>query len=168
MSAPPEPADHLTVRIKVNGVDREVKVESRLLLVHLIREVLGLRATHIVCDTGHCGTCTLLLDGTPVRSCTVFAAQAHDRQVMTPEGLARGERLHPIQDAFWEQRGLACGFCTPGMMLSAYGLLQGNPAPTEAEIRRGIAGNLCRCMNYTDIVNAISAAAGKLLEKDGH
>jgi carbon-monoxide dehydrogenase small subunit len=167
MIARPAPADELTIRVGVNGVDHEVKVEARLLLVHLIREVLGLTGTHIGCDTGHCGTCTLLLDGTPVRSCTVFAVQTHGREVITPEGLARGEQLHPIQDAFWEQHGLACGFCTPGMMLSAYGLLQRNPAPADDEIRRAIAGNLCRCMNYTDIVNAISAAAEKMQARNG-
>ncbi|MDR7554227.1 MAG: (2Fe-2S)-binding protein [Armatimonadota bacterium] len=150
------------VHVTVNGTPREAEVEARLLLVHFIREVLGLTGTHIGCDTTNCGACTVLLDGRPVKSCTVFAVQADGRDLMTVEGLARDGELHPIQEGFHERHGLQCGFCTPGMMMTAYALLQRTPAPTEEEIRWAIAGNLCRCTGYVNIVEAIRYAAEKL------
>ncbi len=152
-------ANHISVT--VNGTAREAEVEPRLLLVHLLREVLGLTGTHIGCDTTNCGACTVLLDGRPVKSCTVFAVQADGRQVMTVEGLAKNGELHPVQEGFREKHGLQCGFCTPGMMLTAYALLQRLPNPTEAEIRWGISGNLCRCTGYVNIVDAVQYAAEK-------
>ncbi|MCL6552813.1 MAG: (2Fe-2S)-binding protein [Firmicutes bacterium] len=150
------------VRVTVNGTPREAEVEARLLLVHFIREVLGLTGTHIGCDTTNCGACTVLLDGRPVKSCTVFAVQADGRDLLTVEGLARDGELHPIQEGFHERHGLQCGFCTPGMMMTAYALLQRTPAPTEEEIRWAISGNLCRCTGYVNIVEAIAYAADKL------
>jgi len=150
------------IQVTVNGAVHAAEVEPRLLLVHFIREVLGLTGTHIGCDTTHCGACTVILDGRAVKSCTIFAVQADGREVMTVEGLARDGQLHPIQEGFHEKHGLQCGFCTPGMMLSAYALLQRNPAPTEAEIRWGISGNLCRCTGYVNIVEAIRYAAEKM------
>ncbi len=150
------------VHVTVNGTPREAEVEARLLLVYFIREVLGLTGTHIGCDTTNCGACTVLLDGRPVKSCTVFAVQADGRDLMTVEGLARDGELHPIQEGFHERHGLQCGFCTPGMMMTAYALLQRTPAPTEEEIRWAISGNLCRCTGYVNIVEAIRYAAEKL------
>ena len=151
------------VRVKVNGRDREAEVEPRLLLVHFIRDVLALTGTHVGCDTTNCGACTVLLDGRPVKSCTVFAAQAQGAEIITIEGLAGADgSLHPLQEAFREHHGLQCGFCTPGMITRAYRLLQENPSPSEAEIRHGIAGNLCRCTGYQTIVRAIRAAAERL------
>ncbi|MDR7450205.1 MAG: (2Fe-2S)-binding protein [Armatimonadota bacterium] len=150
------------VRVTVNGTPREAEVEARLLLVHFIREVLGLTGTHVGCDTTNCGACTVLLDGRPVKSCTIFAVQADGRQLMTVEGLAQDGQLHPIQEGFHEQHGLQCGFCTPGMMMTAYALLQRTPAPSEEEIRWAISGNLCRCTGYVNIVEAIRYAAEKL------
>ncbi len=150
------------IRVTVNGTEREAQVEPRLLLVHFLREVLGLTGTHIGCDTTNCGACTVLLDGRPVKSCTLFALQADGREVMTVEGLARDGQLHPIQEGFHEKHGLQCGFCTPGMMMTAYALLQRQPTPTEEEIRWAISGNLCRCTGYVNIVEAIRYAAEKL------
>lgn len=150
------------IRVIVNGTEQSAEVEPRLLLVHFLREVLGLTGTHIGCDTTNCGACTVLLDGRAVKSCTMFAVQADGRSVMTVEGLARDGQLHPVQDGFYEKHGLQCGFCTPGMMMSAYALLQRNPNPSEAEIRWGISGNLCRCTGYVNIVEAIRYAAEKL------
>ncbi|MDQ7843704.1 MAG: (2Fe-2S)-binding protein [Armatimonadota bacterium] len=150
------------IAVTVNGTVREAEVEPRLLLVHFLREVLGLTGTHIGCDTTNCGACTVLLDGRAVKSCTIFAVQADGRAVMTVEGLARDGQLHPIQEAFHRQHGLQCGFCTPGMMMAAYALLQRLPDPTEEQIRWGIAGNLCRCTGYVNIVAAIKDAAEKL------
>src|SRR5262245_39335313 len=150
------------ISVTVNGEKREADVEPRLLLVHFIREVLGLNGTHIGCDTTSCGACTVLLDGRAVKSCTVFAAQADGREVMTVEGLAQGNQLHPIQEGFFEKHGLQCGFCTPGMMMTAYALLHDNPDPSEDEIRWGISGNLCRCTGYVNIVEAIRYAADKM------
>jgi carbon-monoxide dehydrogenase small subunit len=150
------------ISVTVNGEAREADVEPRLLLVHFIREVLNLTGTHIGCDTSSCGACTVLLDGKAVKSCTVFAVQADGREVMTVEGLAQGGKLHPIQEGFFEKHGLQCGFCTPGMMMTACALLQANPDPTEEEIRWGISGNLCRCTGYVNIVEAIRYAAEKL------
>jgi carbon-monoxide dehydrogenase small subunit len=153
---------HHKIRVKVQGVEREAEVESRLLLVHFLREVLGLTGTHIGCDTTHCGACTVLLDGQPVKSCTVLAVQADGREVATVEGLEQGGKLHPIQEGFQQEHGLQCGYCTPGMMMTAYALLQSNPDPGETEIRQAISGNLCRCTGYVNIVKSVRYAAAKL------
>ena len=150
------------IRVKINGAEREAEVESRLLLVHLLRETLGMTGTHIGCDTTHCGACTVLLDGQPVKSCTVLAVQADGREVMTVEGLEKDGQLHPIQEGFWQEHGLQCGYCTPGMMITSYDLLQRNPDPSELEIRQAISGNLCRCTGYVNIVKSVQYAAGKL------
>jgi len=150
------------IKVKIQGVEREAEVESRLLLVHLLRESLSLTGTHIGCDTTHCGACTVLLDGQPVKSCTVLAVQADGREVMTVEGLEQEGKLHPIQDGFWQEHGLQCGFCTPGMMIASYALLQRNPDPSELEIRQAISGNLCRCTGYVNIVKAVQHAAAAL------
>jgi aerobic carbon-monoxide dehydrogenase small subunit len=151
-----------TIQVSVNGTQREAVVDSRLLLVHFLREVLRLTGTHIGCDTTHCGACTVLLDGDPVKSCTVLAVQADGRAVMTVESLEKDGRLHPIQEGFWHEHGLQCGYCTPGMMMTSYALLQKNPHATEGEIRQAISGNLCRCTGYVNIVKAVQYAAGKL------
>ena len=150
------------IKVKIQGVERAAEVESRLLLVHLLRESLSLTGTHIGCDTTHCGACTVLLDGQPVKSCTVLAVQADGREVMTVEGLEQEGKLHPIQDGFWQEHGLQCGFCTPGMMIASYALLQRNPDPSELEIRQAISGNLCRCTGYVNIVKAVQHAAAAL------
>ena len=152
------------ISITVNGEAKAAAVEPRLLLVHFIRETLSLTGTHIGCDTTHCGACTVLLDGRPVKSCTIFAVQADGREVQTVEGLAAGGSLHPIQQAFTEEHGLQCGFCTPGMMLTGVAFLQENPDPSEDEIRRAISGNLCRCTGYMNIIKAYKSAATKLRE----
>ncbi|RMD94987.1 MAG: (2Fe-2S)-binding protein [Calditrichaeota bacterium] len=153
------------ITVTVNGEQHSAEVDSRLLLVHFIRDVLNLTGTHIGCDTTNCGACTVLLDGKAVKSCTVFAVQADGRQIMTVEGLEQDGQLHPIQEGFWEEHGLQCGYCTPGMMMTAYELLQKNPDPTEEEIRWAISGNLCRCTGYVNIVKAIQYAANKLKAK---
>jgi carbon-monoxide dehydrogenase small subunit len=153
------------VRIVINGTEHRAEVEPRLLLVHFLREVVGLTGTHIGCETSLCGACTVLLDGMAVKSCTVLAVQADGRSVTTIEGLAASENLHPIQEAFWEEHGLQCGYCTPGMILCAHDLLQQNPSPTEEEIRDGIGGNLCRCTGYQHIVNAVKAASRKMNQR---
>ena len=150
-----------TIHVTVNGTEHEAEVESRLLLVHLLREVLRLTGTHIGCDTTHCGACTVLLDDEPVKSCTVLAVQADGRKVMTVEGLEQDGKLHPIQEGFWQEHGLQCGYCTPGMLMTSYALLQRNPRPTEDEIRHAISGNLCRCTGYVNIVKAVQYAAAK-------
>ncbi|MBI3998469.1 MAG: (2Fe-2S)-binding protein [Armatimonadetes bacterium] len=150
------------ISVAVNGTAHHAEVEPRLLLVHFLREVLSLTGTHIGCDTTNCGACTVLMDGRPVKSCTIFAVQADGREVMTVEGLARDGQLHPIQEGFHEQHGLQCGFCTPGMMMTGYALLQRTPNPSEAEIRWAISGNLCRCTGYVNIVEAIKHAAEKM------
>jgi carbon-monoxide dehydrogenase small subunit len=150
------------IRVTVNGTSREAEVDSRLLLVHLLRDVLRLTGTHVGCDTTHCGACTVLLDGAPVKSCTVLAVQGDGREVMTVEGLEKDGKLHPIQEGFWEMHGLQCGYCTPGMMMTSCALLQRNRTPTEAEIRQAISGNLCRCTGYVNIVKAVQYAAEKL------
>lgn len=152
------------ISVTINGEVREREVESRLLLVHFLREEAGLTGTHIGCDTTSCGACTVLLDGTPVKSCTVFAVAAEGREITTVEGLANGG-LHPVQQGFMEKHGLQCGFCTPGMMLTAKALLEKNPDPTEEEIRFGISGNLCRCTGYVNIVKAVQHAAEAMKEK---
>ena len=152
------------VRIVINGAEHRAEVEPRLLLVHFLREVAGLTGTHIGCETSLCGACTVLLDGMAVKSCTVLAVQADGRSVTTIEGLAQ-ENLHPIQEAFWEEHGLQCGYCTPGMILCAHDLLQQNASPTEEEIRDGIGGNLCRCTGDQHIVNAVKAASRKMNQR---
>jgi carbon-monoxide dehydrogenase small subunit len=152
----------MLVKVAVNGEKHEAEVEPRLLLVHLIRENLRLTGTHIGCDTSHCGACTVLLDGRPVKSCTVFAVQAHGREITTVEGLEQDGKLHPIQEGFMAEHGLQCGYCTPGMMLTSVAFLKKHPKPTEDEIRLAISGNLCRCTGYVNIVKAVQRAAAKI------
>jgi carbon-monoxide dehydrogenase small subunit len=147
------------VRLTVNGQSHEVEVEPRLLLVHLLRDNLGLTGTHVGCDTTNCGACTVHLDGEAVKSCTVLAVQADGAEVKTIEGMADGDKLHPLQEAFWNDHGLQCGYCTPGMIMAAADLLQRNPNPTEEEVRHGLEGNLCRCTGYHNIVKAVLDAA---------
>ena len=149
----------MRVNLTVNGQARSDEVEPRLLLVHYLREVCGLRAANVGCDTTSCGACTVLLDGTSVKSCTVLTAQAAGQQVTTAEGLAPPGELHPVQRAFRQEHGLQCGFCTPGMVMATVGLLAENPQPTEAQVREGLEGNLCRCTGYHNIVRAVLAAA---------
>lgn len=151
--------------IRVNGVDHRQEVEPRLLLVHYLRDVLGLTGTHIGCDTSICGACTVMLDGAAVKSCTMLAVQVDGAELLTIEGLAKGDKLHPIQEAFWECHGLQCGFCTPGMILSAYQLLERNSKPTEKEIRHALDGNLCRCTGYQHIIDAVQTAAKRMKGK---
>ena len=150
------------IHVTINGAAHEADVEARLLLVHLLRETLSMTGTHIGCDTTHCGACTVLLDGVPVKSCTVLAVQADGRSVMTVEGLEKDGQLHAIQDGFMQEHGLQCGYCTPGMMMTSYALLQHNKDPKEREIRQAISGNLCRCTGYVNIVKAVEHAAQKL------
>ena len=150
------------ISVTVNGTRLEAQVESRLLLVHLIREVFRLTGTHIGCDTTHCGACTVLLDGAPTKSCTVLAVQADGRNVKTVEGLEQDGKLHAIQDGFMQEHGLQCGFCTPGMMMTSCAMLEHNKNPSETEIRGAISGNLCRCTGYVNIVKAVQHAAAKL------
>ncbi len=149
----------MEIKVNVNGTEHATDVEDRLLLVHLIREVLGLTGTHIGCDTSNCGACTVLLEGTPVKSCTMFAAQADGREITTVEGLMAGAELHPVQAAFKEHHGLQCGYCTPGMMLVGAALIERNPDPSDDDVRWAISGNICRCTGYMNIVKAIQAAA---------
>ncbi len=151
-----------SVTVTVNGDKITAEVEPRLLLVHFIRDKLRLTGTHIGCDTTHCGACTVLVDGTPVKSCTMLAVQADGQQVTTVEALAAGGQLHPIQAAFKQEHGLQCGFCTPGMMLTSFALLADNPDPDEEEIRWALSGNICRCTGYMNIVKAVRAAAGQM------
>jgi carbon-monoxide dehydrogenase small subunit len=148
-----------SITLTVNGKQYSSEVEPRLLLVHYLRDVLGLTGTHVGCDTSQCGACTVLLDGDAVKSCTVLAIQADGTEITTIEGLAKDGVLHPLQEGFWEMHGLQCGYCTPGMIMTAVDLLKRNPAPTEAEIRKGIEGNLCRCTGYHNIVKSIQYAA---------
>jgi carbon-monoxide dehydrogenase small subunit len=147
------------VRLTVNGAQHDVEVEPRTLLVHLLRDRLGLTGTHVGCDTSNCGACTVHLDGDAVKSCTVLAVQADGAEVLTIEGMADGDELHPLQEAFWEHHGLQCGYCTPGMIMAAADLLRRHPDPSEADVRDGLAGNLCRCTGYHNIVKAVLAAA---------
>jgi aerobic carbon-monoxide dehydrogenase small subunit len=149
------------IRVNVNGVEHEAEVEPRILLVHFLRDVLRLTGTHIGCETTHCGACAILLDCKPVKSCTVFAVQADGRDILTVEGLEQDGQLHPIQEGFWQEHGLQCGFCTPGMLITGYALLQRNPDPSEDEIRWAISGNLCRCTGYVNIVKSVQYAAEK-------
>ena len=150
------------IKVTVNGVVRQSEVQPRLLLVHYLRETLGLTGSNIGCDTSQCGACTVLLDGKAVKSCTVLAVQANGSKITTIEGLAQNGNLHALQTAFWEKHGLQCGFCTPGMIMCAHDLLQHNPNPTEAEIRYGLEGNLCRCTGYQNIVAAVQHAAATM------
>jgi len=154
-----EPLPKKKVSVSINGVKQTHEVEPRLLLVDFLRDVIGLTGTHVGCDTSICGACTIMLNDTAVKSCTVLTVQADGAELLTIEGLARGDKLHPLQDAFWECHGLQCGFCTPGMILSAHQLLKRNPKPTEAEIRHALDGNLCRCTGYEHIVDAVQSAA---------
>jgi aerobic carbon-monoxide dehydrogenase small subunit len=151
-----------TVTITVNGQSRTDEVEPRLLLVHYLRDVLGLTGTHVGCETSLCGACTVVLNGQAVKSCTVLAVQADGGEVLTVEGLEKDGKLHPLQDGFWEEHGLQCGFCTPGMIMASYQLLQRHPTPTEEQIRHGLEGNLCRCTGYQHIVKAVQHAAQRM------
>ena len=152
-------AESVQVSVTVNGAARSADVEPRLLLVHFLRETLGLTGTHVGCDTSNCGACTVHLNGEAVKSCTLLAVQADGAEITTIEGLARNGELHPVQRAFYEEHGLQCGYCTPGMIMSAAYLLEQNPNPSEQEVRHGLEGNLCRCTGYHNIVNAVLAAA---------
>ena len=149
------------ISLTINGKPYADDVEPRLLLIHYLREVIGLTGPHIGCETSTCGACTVMLDGKAIKSCSLFAVQADGRQVLTIEGLATNGKLDPLQEAFWNEHGLQCGFCTPGMILTAKQLLADNPSPTEEEIRKGLEGNVCRCTGYQHIVNAVKAAAEK-------
>ncbi len=148
--------------MKINGGAVTADVEPRTLLVHFIREQMGLTGTHVGCETGYCGACTVHLDGKAVKSCTMFAVQAEAADITTIEGVADGDTLHPVQEGFWERHGLQCGYCTPGMIMSAIALLDGNDNPSEAEIRHGIEGNLCRCTGYHNIVRAVEYASARM------
>lgn len=150
------------VKIEVNGEAKSAEVESRMLLVHFLRDVAGLTGTHIGCDSTNCGACTVLLDGKAVKSCTVLAAQASGKKITTVEGLSANGKLHPVQKAFLDKHGLQCGFCTPGMIMSTVWLLSFNPKPTEQEIRRYISGNLCRCTGYQDIIESVKRASDSM------
>ena len=150
------------ITVTVNGQQHQSEVEPRMLLVHYLRETLDLTGTHIGCDTSQCGACTVLLDGQSVKACTLLAIQADGSEVTTIEGLAPEGSLHPIQEGFWEKHGLQCGFCTPGMIMASYNLLKNNPNPTEAEIRKGLEGNICRCTGYQNIVRAVQSAAEQM------
>ena len=154
------------VNVTVNGTVREADVEPRLLLVHLLRDVFGLTGTHTGCDTSNCGACTVHVNGRSAKSCTMLAVQADGAEIRTIEGMEQGGKLHPLQQAFWDQHGLQCGFCTPGMIMQSAYLLEQNPDPTEDEIREGIAGNLCRCTGYVNIVKAIQQSAVELRSAD--
>ena len=149
------------ISINVNGVDHSSEVEPRLLLVHYLRDVLGLTGTHVGCETSICGACTVLLDGQAIKSCTMFAVQASGTNITTIEGLAANGNLHPLQEGFWEKHGLQCGYCTPGMIIAASQLIDRNPNPSRDEIRHGLEGNLCRCTGYQHIVEAVEYAAGR-------
>ena len=159
-----KPATH-EITVTVNGEEHSLEVESRLLLAYFLRERLGLTGTHVGCDTTSCGTCTVLVDGVPIKSCTHFAVQVDGREVKTVEGLAQDGQLHPIQEGFREEHGLQCGFCTPGMMLVSSALLEENPDPSEEEIRWALSGNICRCTGYQNIVKAVQWAAKTMKEQ---
>lgn len=159
--------DEMTkVTCRINGKEYSAMAEPRQLLVYFLRDDLNLTGTHIGCDTGHCGACTVFMNGKTVKSCMILAVQANGAEIMTVEGLADGDKLHPLQEAFWENHGLQCGYCTPGMLMSSLFLLQRNPNPSEGEIRRAIEGNLCRCTGYVNIVKSVKAAAKKMQENE--
>ncbi|MGZ7080563.1 MAG: (2Fe-2S)-binding protein [Thermoanaerobaculia bacterium] len=149
------------IKVKINGKDHEAAIELRMLLVHFIRDVLLMTGTHIGCETTSCGACTILFDGRPIKSCTMFAVMANGHELMTVEGLEKDGKLDPIQDGFYQQHGLQCGFCTPGMLMTGYALLKNNPSPSEADVRLAISGNLCRCTGYVNIVKSIQHASGQ-------
>jgi len=153
------------IKVKVNGVEHSAEVEPRLLLVHFLRENLRLTGTHIGCDTSHCGACTVVMNGRAIKSCTAFAVQANGREIITVEGLEQNGKLHPLQEGFFQEHGLQCGYCTPGMLMTGYAFLGANASPTDDEIRHAISGNLCRCTGYVNIVKAYQYAAQKL--RDG-
>jgi carbon-monoxide dehydrogenase small subunit len=152
----------MLVKLSINGEQHEADVEPRLLLVHMLRDVLRLTGTHIGCDTTHCGACTILMDGRPVKSCTMFAVQARGKQLMTVEGLEQDGKLHPLQEGFMAEHGLQCGYCTPGMLMTSFAFLKKHPEPSEDDIRWAISGNLCRCTGYVNIVKAVQHAAAQL------
>ncbi len=152
----------MLVKLSINGEQHEADVEPRLLLVHMLRDVLRLTGTHIGCDTTHCGACTILMDGRPVKSCTMFAVQARGKQLMTVEGLEQDGKLHPLQEGFMAEHGLQCGYCTPGMLMTSVAFLAKNPKPSEDDIRWAISGNLCRCTGYVNIVKAVQHAAAQM------
>jgi carbon-monoxide dehydrogenase small subunit len=160
--SPTEPVTQAAISVTVNGQPYSADVEPRLLLVHFLREDLNLTGTHIGCDTSNCGACTVIFNGVAVKSCTLLAVQADGGSIETVEGLEQNSQLHPLQEGFWQEHGLQCGFCTPGMLMVSKALLAANPNPTEVEIRRGISGNLCRCTGYVNIVKAIQYGAAKL------
>lgn len=159
--------DKVQIKVTVNGVEHHNEVEPRLLLVHYLRETLGLTGTHVGCDTSQCGACTVHVDGQAVKSCTMFAVQADGSKVTTIEGIGSVGNLHPVQEGFWEMHGLQCGFCTPGMIMAAIDLLNKNPQPSEGEIRHALEGNFCRCTGYHNIVRAVQYAANKMAGKVG-
>jgi len=161
-TASPAPGEPRPITVKVNGVAHTHSVEPRLLLVHFIRDLVGLTGTHVGCDTSNCGACTVIFNGKAVKSCTMFAVQADGGSVRTIEGLAQGGQLHPIQQAFWDHHGLQCGFCTPGIIMQAYWFLQENPDPTTEQVKAGLSGNLCRCTGYLNIVKSVKAAAREM------
>lgn len=161
----PEQIEKVPIQVTVNGKPYSLKVEPRMLLAEMLREELNLTGTHIGCETTYCGACTVLLNGASVKSCTVFAVQADQGEILTVEGLAQNGNLHPVQQAFSDQHGLQCGYCTPGMLLSTYHLLSRNPQPSDKEIRKAIAGNTCRCTGYQNIVKAIQAAAQQMQKR---
>lgn len=163
----PDGPERVSLRVNVNGTPHTLEIEPRLLLVDLLREELNLTGTHIGCDTSYCGACTVLLNGATVKSCTVFAVQADQGEVITVEGLARNDELHPIQKAFAECHGLQCGYCTPGLLMSTYYLLSRNPHPKRKDIRKAIAGNTCRCTGYQNVLKAIEAAAESMGKGQG-
>jgi len=157
----------MQITLTINGQSVEALVEPRTLLVHFLREQQGLKGAHVGCETSHCGACTVDLNGKSVKSCTVFAVQADGGELMTVEGLASGADLHPLQEGFYEEHGLQCGYCTPGMLMRAYRFLKENPKPSKEEIRMGISGNLCRCTGYQNIVKAVEFAANKISAEGG-
>ena len=154
--------ENVSISLRVNGVEQQAMVEPRLLLVHYLRDQLGLTGTHVGCDTSQCGACVVHVDGQSVKSCTLFAVQADGADVLTIEGLAKDGQYHPVQEGFWEKHGLQCGYCTPGMIMSAVSLLERNPNPTESDIRHELEGNMCRCTGYQNIVKAVQYAAEKM------
>ncbi|MFP3162418.1 glyceraldehyde dehydrogenase subunit gamma [Acidianus sp.] len=156
-----EKDEKVKIRLKINGKDYETEVEPRKLLVHVLRD-LGFTSVHVGCDTSNCGACTVVMNGKSVKSCTVLAIQADGREILTVEGLSKDGKLHPIQEAFWDKHALQCGYCTPGMIMQSYWLLSENPSPSEDEIREGLAGNLCRCTGYQNIIEAVKEASQKL------